>query len=71
MSQAEAELMCPYCGEWITVFVDTGGGPRQRTVSDCDVCCRPIELDIRVEVDPDTDEEIARAQGRRDSEEHF
>jgi cysteine-rich CPXCG protein len=40
------ETVCPYCGESITVFVDQGGGPRQRYVEDCSVCCRPIELSI-------------------------
>jgi hypothetical protein len=42
----EAEVVCPYCGEVISVSVDAGGGPTQRYVEDCTVCCRPIELAV-------------------------
>lgn len=41
-----ADAMCPYCGEWVTVRVDPGGGPRQRYVEDCPVCCRPWEVQL-------------------------
>jgi cysteine-rich CPXCG protein len=40
------EIVCPYCGETIAVFIDEGGGPIQRYVEDCSVCCRPIELSV-------------------------
>jgi Cysteine-rich CPXCG len=40
------EIVCPYCGETITIAVDAGGGPMQRYVEDCSVCCRPIEISI-------------------------
>jgi len=40
------EIVCPYCGETIAVFIDEGGGPMQRYVEDCSVCCRPIELSV-------------------------
>jgi hypothetical protein len=40
----ELEGTCPYCGEPISVWVDEGGGARQRYVEDCSVCCRPIEI---------------------------
>ena len=40
------EIVCPYCGETIAVFIDEGGGPMQRYVEDCSVCCRPIELAV-------------------------
>jgi hypothetical protein len=35
------EIECPYCGEWVTIFVDPGGGDSQTYVEDCPVCCRP------------------------------
>ncbi len=44
-------VTCPYCGEPTWVTVDADGGGRQRFVSDCEVCCRPIEF--RVTVGPD------------------
>ncbi|RJS94317.1 CPXCG motif-containing cysteine-rich protein [Salinisphaera sp. Q1T1-3] len=46
----EPSVACPYCGETITIVVDTTAG-RQSYVEDCFVCCQPIVLDI--DVDPD------------------
>jgi hypothetical protein len=37
----DSEVECPYCGEWVTIFVDPGGGPDQTYEEDCPVCCRP------------------------------
>ena len=34
------ELECPYCGEWVTIFIDPGGGAVQTYEEDCPVCCR-------------------------------
>ena len=42
----EEEIVCPYCGETVAIEVDEGGGPTQRYVQDCAVCCRPIELAV-------------------------
>ena len=41
----EAPIDCPYCGETITLGVDTSQ-PDQQTIEDCAVCCRPISLHI-------------------------
>jgi len=35
--------MCPYCGEEISMVLDTSVR-RQSYVEDCEVCCRPIEI---------------------------
>jgi hypothetical protein len=67
MSYLETEIQCPNCFEWITLFVDPAGGAVQSTISDCDVCCRPIELQIRV----DEEAESASVRARRDSESSF
>ena len=40
------EIVCPYCGETVTIAVDEGGGPKQRYIEDCPVCCRPIEISV-------------------------
>ena len=42
----EAEVVCPHCGETIALLIDQAGGPTQRYVEDCWVCCRPIELAV-------------------------
>jgi hypothetical protein len=49
---SEQTIGCPYCGEVISVLVDDSL-PEQRYVEDCQVCCRPIVLDVSV--DPDGD----------------
>jgi len=41
------ELDCPYCGEVIQIVVDCSI-PNQDYIEDCQVCCRPINLFIRV-----------------------
>jgi transposase-like protein len=40
------ELYCPYCGEFVDVDVDEGGGSRQSYVEDCPVCCRPWQVTV-------------------------
>ena len=47
----EVDIMCPYCGEPISLSLDPSGGRLQRYVEDCTVCCQPI--DVNVEVDED------------------
>lgn len=49
---AEKNISCPYCGEEISVLVD-GSVPEQRYVEDCQVCCRPIVLDVSVDGEGD------------------
>ncbi|HKE20091.1 MAG TPA: CPXCG motif-containing cysteine-rich protein [Kofleriaceae bacterium] len=44
----ETEVQCPYCGEWTTVTGDEAGG---RSVEDCVVCCRPIDVVVSVSED--------------------
>jgi len=39
----EQQVTCPYCNESFTAFIDLSQG-NQRTIEDCFVCCRPIEL---------------------------
>ena len=39
---------CPYCSEPTWVTVDPDGGSNQRFVSDCEVCCRPMEVQVTI-----------------------
>ena len=41
----EQEVSCPYCGEPITLLVDSSAGPHDYT-EDCQVCCRPIVVSV-------------------------
>ena len=51
MLENDQEFNCPYCGEVITLRVDRTGGSRQFFVTDCEVCCRPIDIDLDIESD--------------------
>ena len=43
----EQTIACPYCGEAIDILLDCSV-PHQRYVEDCQVCCRPIDLDVTI-----------------------
>jgi hypothetical protein len=46
----ETVISCPYCGEAITILVDDSI-EEQQYIEDCQVCCRPIEIRVRVSAD--------------------
>ena len=46
----EKPLSCPYCGEAITVLVDDSLAD-QNYIEDCQVCCRPIVVQVFVDFD--------------------
>ena len=41
------DIECPYCAEQFTVRVDLSAGA-QSYIEDCQVCCQPITLSVRV-----------------------
>lgn len=45
----EKFIQCPYCLENISVLLDMGLEGRAQVVDDCEVCCRPIEINYKVE----------------------
>ncbi len=45
-----ARVRCPYCGERLTLAVDSSV-EFQEYIEDCHVCCRPINLAVRLEED--------------------
>jgi hypothetical protein len=45
-------IHCPYCGESYETVVDLSAGS-QHYVEDCAVCCRPIEIALKVGDDGD------------------
>ena len=40
-------IHCPYCGESFETVADLSAGSLRYT-EDCAVCCRPIEIDVKV-----------------------
>jgi hypothetical protein len=45
-----ADISCPYCGETLNVRLDLSAGS-QIYVEDCQVCCQPIQMAVRVAED--------------------
>lgn len=45
LMEQSCDVTCPYCFETVTVTVDTSAGDCEMVV-DCEVCCRPIRLQI-------------------------
>jgi hypothetical protein len=45
---ATKTIPCPYCGERIDILIDCSIS-QQNYIEDCQVCCRPIILNITVE----------------------
>ena len=42
------DVECPYCGETISLELDSSAGS-QRYIEDCHVCCRPITVLLDVD----------------------
>jgi hypothetical protein len=41
----EKSIHCPYCGERINILIDDSVA-QQSYIEDCQVCCRPIVLNV-------------------------
>jgi hypothetical protein len=54
-----ARVQCPYCGEAFETRIDASTGSATY-VEDCQVCCQPIEMELRVTDDGTSNELIAR-----------
>lgn len=44
----ERRIGCPFCGEQITIVVDTSAGS-QSYIEDCQVCCQPMHIVIETD----------------------
>ena len=51
-------VRCPYCGEWLEVFIDPSVR-RQEYIEDCQMCCRPITLTVTLDGDDVTIAHVA------------
>jgi len=52
-------VACPYCGEEFETSVDTSAG-LCTYVEDCQVCCQPIDMELRVDENGAFSELVAR-----------
>jgi len=55
-----AQVQCPYCSEVIELYVDPE--TRGSLVQDCDVCCRPWQVQVDRDEDGDPIVVVSRAQ---------
>ena len=46
-AETGAIVMCPYCGEEVSISIDPSGGAEQQYVEDCEVCCNPWTITVR------------------------
>jgi hypothetical protein len=54
---------CPYCGEPFDLLIDFSAGS-QAYVEDCQVCCRPVHIELVFDIAGD----LAELRARRDDE---
>ncbi len=54
----EQEISCPYCGETIRILLE-GTDVAQEYIEDCQVCCRPINFYLSIEVEGDVTLRVA------------
>ncbi|MBM7130115.1 CPXCG motif-containing cysteine-rich protein [Dyella mobilis] len=47
---ATRHVLCPYCGERIEIVIDASAGDQQY-IEDCQVCCCPISVEVRIDED--------------------
>ena len=52
-------VVCPYCGSVVETTVDPTGGGVQEYVEDCEVCCRPWSVTVRVGPDGDASVDVS------------
>ncbi len=49
--EEDCSITCPYCGASFSMRVDLTGGQNQSLTYDCEICCRPIA--VQIDIDPD------------------
>lgn len=59
MELLNRDISCPYCGELIEILVDDSASS-QDYFEDCSVCCRPIRVQVNVDIDGDCQLNILR-----------
>ena len=50
-------VACPYCGEENEIEIDPSAGRAQAYEEDCQVCCRPWQ--VRVKIDSEGDAQVS------------
>ncbi len=48
-TEAEQFFLCPYCASRNSILIDFSGGESQEFVNDCEACCRPILIRLKID----------------------
>ncbi|MFT4769495.1 MAG: hypothetical protein ACI8RN_002640 [Glaciecola sp.] len=59
MELQESQVYCPYCGEPLTLLLDTGDSD-MAYIEDCQVCCQPMVVNVRSETDGELSVDVRR-----------
>jgi transposase-like protein len=58
------EVTCPYCAQPFEISVEASRDGEQRFVSDCEVCCRPIQFTVWTDEEGEVQvEAVAESEG--------
>ena len=49
--EEDYEFNCPYCMASQSTRLDRAGGRKQLFETDCEICCRPMVIEIEIEAD--------------------
>ncbi len=49
MIEQDYSFLCPHCGVQLSTRLEVSGGRDQQFIQDCEVCCRPIQIEVRME----------------------
>lgn len=60
MSEHEATVQCPYCFEWVEVWLESD--LEGAFVLDCEVCCNPWQVEVHRDEEGFPSVQIHRAQ---------
>ena len=58
--QEEAQITCPFCWETLTILLDLSL-PEQDYIEDCQVCCQPWQVDVRIDVEGDVEVNVEQS----------
>lgn len=53
-AETDELFLCAWCGEPNEVVLDVSGGAAQSFVIDCEICCRPNHLSVRIDLEAET-----------------
>lgn len=46
--QESTAITCPICFESFEILIDLTAGNIQSFIYDCEICCRPIQINLRI-----------------------